>query len=58
MRLPFSTLGFPSTRDEKTDSCILRRHSAEELEAMDEDDDVEKQPPPMPKLDHRIVNGA
>lgn len=31
------------------------RHSAEELEAMDEDEDV---PPPMPKLNQTFVNGA
>ena len=31
------------------------RHSAEELEAMDEDEDV---PPPMPKLNQTPVNGA
>lgn len=31
------------------------RHSAEELEAMDEDEDV---PPPLPKLNHTPVNGA
>lgn len=33
---------------------IRIRHSAEEL--MDEDED--EQPPPMPKLDQRIVNGS
>lgn len=31
------------------------RHSPEELEAMDEDDDI---PPPLPKLSQRFVNGA
>lgn len=31
------------------------RHSAEELEAMDEDEDV---PPPVPKLNQTTVNGA
>lgn len=40
--------------------CIGRaetcdRHSAEELEAMDEDEDA---PPPVPKLDRTPVNGA
>lgn len=31
------------------------RHSAEELEAMDEDEDI---PPSLPKLSQRFVNGA
>ena len=31
------------------------RHSAEELEAMDEDEDI---PPPVPKLNQKFVNGA
>lgn len=31
------------------------RHSAEELEAMDEDEDV---PPPVPRLNQTFVNGA
>ena len=32
------------------------RHSAEELEAMDEDEDIP--PPPVPKLNQKFVNGA
>lgn len=33
---------------------ILNRHSAEELEAMDEDEDG----PPVPKLNEKMVNGV
>ena len=32
----------------------LDRHSAEELEAMDEDEDG----PPVPKINEKIVNGV
>ena len=34
---------------------LFNRHSAEELEAMDEDEDG---PPPMPKRNDTMVNGA
>lgn len=34
---------------------LFNRHPAEELEAMDEDEDG---PPPMPKLHDAMVNGA
>jgi len=34
---------------------IVARHSAEELEAMDQDEDG---PPAMPKLNQTLVNGA